>query len=145
MMNQQQKEETEYTTGRNLLFLSYLLSSKGSFENARDYLIKLLIEKVQKPMTLFSNNISKSKWDMYVFSLLYSYIKLMSAFLTNHRPPTGYGVDEYDHRFFYIEENRCYCASGIVWPIISMKRAIWEYFQIQVGLDVLRNSKEILQ
>ncbi|RGB41573.1 hypothetical protein C1646_739046 [Rhizophagus diaphanus] len=102
----QQKEEIEYITGRNPLFLSFLLSSKGSFEDARNHLNKLLIENMQKLMVIFSNNVSESKWDLH--------IKLMSSFLTNSRPPTGYGDDDYDHRFFYIKENCCYCTSGFI-------------------------------
>ncbi|CAB5310496.1 unnamed protein product [Rhizophagus irregularis] len=91
-------------------------------------------------MVMFSDNVSESKWDFHV--------KLMSLFLTNSRPSTGYRDVDYDHRFFYISENCCYCASGFVQNCMAdyfYEKGKWKYSQIRVGLDVLRNSKEILQ
>jgi hypothetical protein len=38
----------------------------------------------------------------------------MSSCLTNNDAPSGCGINDYDHRFFYIENNRCHCTSGFV-------------------------------
>lgn len=35
--------------------------------------------------------------------------------MTNSFAPSGYGTDDYDHRFFYINKHeRCHCISGYV-------------------------------
>jgi hypothetical protein len=39
----------------------------------------------------------------------------MSSFITNSCPKMGYGDDDYDHCFFYIEDNnKCYYVCGLV-------------------------------
>ena len=37
----------------------------------------------------------------------------MSSCLTNGYPPSGYGDNDYDHRFFYVENSYCYYTSGL--------------------------------
>lgn len=40
--------------------------------------------------------------------------------MTNGYAPSGYGIDDYDHRFFYIDKNeRCYYTSGFVRDCIA--------------------------
>ncbi|RGB32102.1 hypothetical protein C1646_670389 [Rhizophagus diaphanus] len=58
-------------------------------------------------MTNFSDIISEEgkRWACHT--------KLMSSFLTNDYAPSGYGVGDYNHRYFYIaHDERCYCISG---------------------------------
>jgi hypothetical protein len=39
----------------------------------------------------------------------------MSSCLTNGYAPSGYGINDYDHRFFYIDKDqRCHYTSGFV-------------------------------
>ncbi|CAB5368375.1 unnamed protein product [Rhizophagus irregularis] len=80
-------------------------------------------------MVIFSDNVSESKWDFHV--------KLMSLFLTNSRPSTGYRDVDYDHRFFYISENCCYCASGFV------RNCMADYFYEKGKMEVFSDSSWI--
>ncbi|CAI2193415.1 8083_t:CDS:2 [Funneliformis geosporum] len=107
-MDDEQKKQIEYITGRNPLFLSFILDSKKDFDDTLDCLNQLLADKIQEPMTNFSEIISRDeRWDLHV--------KLMSLCLTSGYTPFGYGTDDYDHRFFYIDNNKCcHCSSGFV-------------------------------
>ncbi|CAG8747944.1 10992_t:CDS:2, partial [Funneliformis caledonium] len=109
--NDEQKKRIEYITGNNPFFLSFLRVPKEvsqGFENAWDNLNQLLILKMQEPMTKFSESIAKESKERWEF-----HVNLMLSFLTNDYPPYGFGVDDYDHRFFYIKNNnRCYYICG---------------------------------
>ena len=51
------------------------------------------------------------------FLCLRSHVNLMSTFLTSSYPKLGYEDDDYDHRYFYIDDNddnKCYCVCGFV-------------------------------
>ena len=73
-VNEEQKKKIKHDTGKNPLFLSFLLGIKKNFEN---HLNQLLKEKIKKPMTNFSEMISKSKrWDLYVFLVYFAINKL---------------------------------------------------------------------
>jgi hypothetical protein len=62
----------------------------------------------------------------------------MSACLTNNHPPSGYGVDDYDHRFFYIDnDSRCHCSSGFVRDCMA------DYLLEKGKLEVFSNSSWI--
>ena len=77
LMNDEQKEKIEYITGRNPLFLSFFLGSEEDFENAFNHLERILINKIQEPMTNFSDIISKSeRWDLYVLLVCFAINKL---------------------------------------------------------------------
>ncbi|CAB5198873.1 unnamed protein product [Rhizophagus irregularis] len=106
-MDEERKRKIEYITGRNPLFLSFLPGSEKNFEDALDRLKSILIEKIKIPMTNFSDIIKIERWEVHV--------KLMSSCMTNSFAPSGYGTDDYDHRFFYINKHeRCHCISGYV-------------------------------
>ena len=73
-VNEEQKKKIEYDTGKNPLFLSFLLGIKENFENR---LNQLLQEKIETPMTNFSDIISKSeRWELYVFLVYFAINKL---------------------------------------------------------------------
>ena len=73
-VSEEQKKKIEHDTGKNPLFLSFLLGIKENFEN---HLNQLLKEKIKKPMTNFSEMIPKSeKWDLYVFLVYFAINKL---------------------------------------------------------------------
>jgi hypothetical protein len=77
-MDDEQKKKIEYVTGRNPLFLSFLLGSEKNFEDAFECLKPILMERIQVPMTNFSGIIKSERWDMYVFLFtlwLISYMK----------------------------------------------------------------------
>ncbi|CAG8646276.1 13052_t:CDS:2, partial [Acaulospora morrowiae] len=100
-MNNQQKDRIEDITGNIPLFLNVLLESDcKDFEDALGYLDQQLISKIQEPMTNFSDTIPERRREFHV--------NLMSSFLTKKCPPSGYGVDDFDHRFFYIEDKLCH-------------------------------------
>ncbi len=72
---------------------------------------------MQNRENLPSVNEEQKKKIEYDTGKLHSHIKLMSSFLTNGYAPPGYGVKDYDHRYFYIahderDNKRCYCISG---------------------------------
>jgi hypothetical protein len=45
---------------------------------------------------------------------IYSHVRLMTLFLTNNYPIMGYHHNDYDHRFFYIEDDKCNYICGLV-------------------------------
>ncbi|GES93495.1 hypothetical protein RCL_jg21267.t1 [Rhizophagus clarus] len=103
-MDNEQKKKIEYITGRNL---SFLAGSEKNFEDALDQLKRILIKKIKPPLTNFTDIISESgRWNLH--------IQLMSSCSTNGYAPSGYGIDDYDHRFFYIDNGCCYYTSGFV-------------------------------
>ncbi|CAG8699468.1 3244_t:CDS:2, partial [Acaulospora morrowiae] len=108
-MNNQQKDRIEDITGNIPLFLNVLLESDcKDFEDALGYLDQQLTSMIQEPMTSFSEKIYKldnKHWDFH--------INLMSSFLTKGYPPSGYGVDDFDHRFFYIKDELCHYICGM--------------------------------
>ena len=57
-VNEEQKKKIEHDTGKNPLFLSFLLGIKENFES---HLNQLLKDKIKNPMTNFSEMISKSE------------------------------------------------------------------------------------
>ncbi|CAG8834424.1 11663_t:CDS:2, partial [Gigaspora margarita] len=105
-MNNWQKDQIEDITGRIPLFLNVLLESgRKNFEEALGYLDQQLMPKIKEPMTNFSDNIPEGRQEFHV--------KLMLSFLTNGYPPDGYGVSDFDHRFFYIENELCHYVCGV--------------------------------
>jgi hypothetical protein len=58
--------------------------------------------------------------------------------LTNGYAPSGYGIDDYDHRFFYVDDNdRCYYISGLVRDCMA------DYLFEKGRLEVFTNSSWI--
>ncbi|CAG8624233.1 4022_t:CDS:2, partial [Scutellospora calospora] len=105
-MDNWQKDQIEVITGKIPLFLNVLLeSSHKNFEDALGYLNQQLIPKIKEPMRNFSDNIPEGRQEFHV--------KLMSSFLTKRYPPSGYGVSDFDHRFFYIENELCHYVCGV--------------------------------
>ncbi|CAG8559834.1 42296_t:CDS:2 [Gigaspora margarita] len=105
-MDNWQKDQIEDITGKIPLFLNVLLESdRKNFEDALGYLDQQLIPKIKEPMTNFSDNIPEGRQEFHV--------KLMSSFLTKGYPPSGYGVSDIDHRFFYIENELCHYVCGV--------------------------------
>ncbi|SRR6266540_2139487 len=51
---------------------------------------------------------------MMLTSLFHSHIRVMSLFLTNKSPLLGYGENDYDHRYLYIDNDTCYYICGLV-------------------------------
>ncbi|GES90603.1 hypothetical protein GLOIN_2v1786107 [Rhizophagus clarus] len=128
-VNEEQKKKIEHDTGKNPLFLSFLLGVKENFEN---HLNQLLKEKIKKPMTNFSEIIPR--WDLHV--------KLMSSFLTNGYAPSGYGVEDYDHRYFYVANDDRTVPKGIH---ICRNQPIHTIPQLDVGnMDIFKNSSWVL-
>src|ERR1044072_9240830 len=64
----------------------------------------------------------------------HSHVDLMSSFLTNSCPKLGYEDDDYDHRYFYIDDNKCYCVCGLV--LDSMADVLFEKSRMEVFVDV---------
>ncbi|CAG8656336.1 3263_t:CDS:2, partial [Acaulospora colombiana] len=128
-MNNQQKDQIEDITGNIPLFLNVLLESDcKNFEDALGYLNRQLKSKIQEPMTSFSENIYKldnKSWDLHV--------KLMSSSLTKRNPPSGYGFNDFDHRFFYIENQLCHYVCGMARDCMAKylyEKGKWKYLQI---------------
>ncbi|CAG8604266.1 4926_t:CDS:2, partial [Dentiscutata heterogama] len=95
-MNNWQKGQIEDITGKIPLFLNGLLEfGRKNFEEALGYLDQQLIPKIKEPMTNFSDNIPEGRQEFHV--------KLMTSFLTKGYPPSGYGVSDFDHRFFTLK------------------------------------------
>ncbi|CAG8771403.1 10186_t:CDS:2, partial [Gigaspora rosea] len=59
----------------------------NNFEEALDYLNKQLKSKIKEPMTNFSDTIPEGRRDFHV--------NLMSSFLAQGCPPSGYGVNDF--------------------------------------------------
>ncbi|PKK59642.1 hypothetical protein RhiirC2_820485 [Rhizophagus irregularis] len=127
-MDEQQKKQTEDITGRIPLFLKFLLESNHeNFEDALEYLNQQLTLKIKYPLTSFSNIISESnRWEFHV--------SLMSSFLTNNFPILGHGPYDYDHRFFYIEDDKCYYVCGLVRN--CMADYLYEKGRMEIFVDV---------
>ncbi|SRR6266542_399870 len=58
----------------------------------------------------------------------------MSSFLTNNFPTLGHGPNDYDHRFFYIEDDKCYYVCGLVRN--CMADYLYEKGRMEVFVDV---------
>src|ERR1051325_7552662 len=71
---------------------------------------------------------------MLTFFCFCSHVDLMSSFITNSYPNMGYGDDDYDHRFFYIEKNICYYVCGLVRN--CMADYLYEKSRMEVFVDV---------
>ncbi|CAB4480718.1 unnamed protein product [Rhizophagus irregularis] len=101
-MDEQQIRQIEDISGKIPLFLKFLLESDHkNFKDAWEYLDQQLTSKIKEPMMNFSDIISSSnRWELHV--------KLMKSFLTNKDPTDGYGHNDYDHRFFYVDNGKCY-------------------------------------
>jgi hypothetical protein len=67
-------------------------------------------------------------------SLFYSHIQLMSSFLTNLSPPLGYSENDYDHRYFYVDNDVCYYVCGLVRD--CMANYIYGKDRLEVFIDV---------
>ncbi|GBC36095.1 hypothetical protein GLOIN_2v1736613 [Rhizophagus irregularis DAOM 181602=DAOM 197198] len=106
-MDEQQIRQIEDITGKIPLFLKFLLESDHkNFKDAWEYLDQQLTSKIKEPMMNFSDIISSSnRWELHV--------KLMTSFLTNKDPTDGYGHNDYDHRFFYVDNGKCYYVCGL--------------------------------
>ncbi|UZO21852.1 uncharacterized protein OCT59_014236 [Rhizophagus irregularis] len=106
-MDEQQIRQIEDISGKIPLFLKFLLESDHkNFKDAWEYLDQQLTSKIKEPMMNFSDIISSSnRWELHV--------KLMKSFLTNKDPTDGYGHNDYDHRFFYVDNGKCYYVCGL--------------------------------
>ncbi|RGB23542.1 hypothetical protein C1646_748171 [Rhizophagus diaphanus] len=118
-MNDQEKERikdiTEY--------------SHENFEGAFAYLKQKLKSIIQKPMTEYSENLLGNKhiWDRHV--------RLMLSFITNTHPKLGYRDDDYDNRYFYIEDDDiCYYVCGLVRD--SMAEYLFEKREMKIFTDI---------
>src|SRR4051794_34739794 len=59
----------------------------------------------------------------------------MSSFLTNGYAPAGYGIKDYDHRYFHIaHDERCYCISGYA------RDQMADYLFQKGNMDIFKNS-----
>ncbi|POG61805.1 hypothetical protein GLOIN_2v1786107 [Rhizophagus irregularis DAOM 181602=DAOM 197198] len=127
-MDEQQKKQTEDITGKVPLFLSILLEfSHVNYKGALEYLNQQLTSKIKYPLTSFSDIISESnRWEIHV--------SLMSSFLTNNFPTLGHGPNDYDHRFFFIEDDKCYYVCGLVRN--CMADYLYEKNRMEVFVDV---------
>ncbi|RHZ84084.1 hypothetical protein Glove_85g77 [Diversispora epigaea] len=129
-MNEMQKNQVEDTTGNIPLFLNILLeSSHKNFEEALGYLNDQLTLKIKDPMTNFSKNIKEGRQEFHV--------KLMSSFLTKIYPPSGFGVDDFDHRFFYIKNGLCYYVCGMARDCMA------DYFYEKKRMEIFTDIKWI--
>ncbi|CAG8643231.1 4952_t:CDS:2 [Ambispora gerdemannii] len=126
-MNDEQKKQIEDITGKIPLFLSILLESGcKNFKNVLDHLNQQLTSKIQEPMTNFSDTIPEGRREFHV--------DLMSSFLTKGYPPSGYGVDDFDHRFFYIENKLCHYVCGMARD--CMANHLYEKGKMEVFTDI---------
>ncbi|CAG8672831.1 5088_t:CDS:2, partial [Acaulospora colombiana] len=129
-MNNQRKDQIEDITDNIPLFLNVLLESNcKNFEDALGYLNQQLTSKIQEPMTSFSEKIYKldnKSWDFHV--------DLMSSFLTKGYPPSGYGVNDFDHRFFYIKNQLCHYVCGMARD--CMAKHLYEKGKMEVFTDI---------
>ena len=64
----------------------------------------------------------------------HSHVDLMSSFLTNSCPKLGYEDDDYDHRYFYIDDNKCYCVCEFVRDFIA--DYLFEKSRMEVFINV---------
>ncbi|RHZ58596.1 hypothetical protein Glove_372g93 [Diversispora epigaea] len=109
-MSEKQKNQVEDITGNIPLFLNVLLKSgHKNFEEALGYLNNHLISKIKNSIMNFSQNVVDQEF----------HVELMSSFLTKGYPPSGYGVSDFDHRFFYIKDNRCHYVCGMARDCIA--------------------------
>uniref|UniRef100_U9UR05 Crinkler effector protein N-terminal domain-containing protein n=1 Tax=Rhizophagus irregularis (strain DAOM 181602 / DAOM 197198 / MUCL 43194) TaxID=747089 RepID=U9UR05_RHIID len=129
-MNDREKEQIKDITGKIPLFLNFLLEySLENFEGAFAYLKQKLESIIQIPMTQYSENLlgNKHTWDRHV--------GLMSSFITNTHPKLGYRYDDYDHRYFYIDDdNICYYVCGLVRD--SMAEYLFEKREMEIFTDI---------
>ncbi|RIB06860.1 hypothetical protein C2G38_2046468 [Gigaspora rosea] len=126
-MDNWQKDQIEDITGKIPLFLNVLLESgRKNFEDALSYLDQQLLPKIEEPMTNFSNNIPERRREFHV--------KLMSSFLTKGYPPSGYGVSDFDHRFFYIENKLCHYVCGVARD--CMANYLYEKKRMEIFTDI---------
>ncbi|KAF0541712.1 hypothetical protein F8M41_005199 [Gigaspora margarita] len=126
-MGNWQKDQIENITGKIPLFLNVLLESgRKNFEDALGYLDQQLMPKIKEPMTNFSDNIPERRQEFHV--------KLMSSFLTNGYPPDGYGVSDFDHRFFYIENELCHYVCGVARD--CMANYLYEKKRMEMFTDI---------
>jgi hypothetical protein len=58
----------------------------------------------------------------------------MASFLTKGYPPSGYGVDDFDHRFFYIEKDVCYYVCGMARE--CMANYLFENSKMEIFADI---------
>ncbi|RIB24120.1 hypothetical protein C2G38_2032125 [Gigaspora rosea] len=63
-----------------------------------------------------------------------SHVKLMSSFLTKGYPPSGYGVSDFDHRFFYIENELCHYVCGVARD--CMANYLYEKKRMEIFTDI---------
>ncbi|CAB5179533.1 unnamed protein product [Rhizophagus irregularis] len=129
-MNDREKEQIKDITGKIPLFLNFLLEySLENFEGAFAYLKQKLESIIQIPMTQYSENLlgNKHTWDRHV--------GLMSSFITNTHPKLGYRYDDYDHRYFYIDDdNICYYVCGLVRD--SMAEYLFEKREMEIFTNI---------
>ncbi|CAG8606212.1 6144_t:CDS:2, partial [Diversispora eburnea] len=124
-MSKWQKDQIEDITGKIPLFLNVLLeSSHKNFVEASCYLNNQLISKIKEPMTNFSKKVVDQEF----------HVKLMSSFLTKGYPPSGYGVSDFDHRFFYIENELCHYVCGMVRD--CMADYLYEKKRMEIFTDI---------
>src|SRR2546429_9724299 len=86
-MDEQQKKQTEDITGKIPLFLKFLLESDHKdFKHALNYLNEKLMSIIQKPMTLYSENLlSKNNnhiWDRKIYIFLVCFVSYMMLTFT---------------------------------------------------------------
>ncbi|CAG8556996.1 5414_t:CDS:2 [Paraglomus brasilianum] len=126
-MNNQQKDQIEDITGNIPLFLNILLESDcKNFEDVLGYLNQQLTSKIQESMTNFSDTIPEGRQEFHV--------DLMSSFLTKGYPPSGYGVNDFDHRFFYVENGFCHYVCGTARD--CMANYLYEKGKMEVFTDI---------
>ncbi|CAB5310535.1 unnamed protein product [Rhizophagus irregularis] len=131
-MDGQQIRQIEDITGKIPLFLNFLLESgHKNFEGALEHLNQKLNSIIQRPMTKFSEYIlskgNNHNWELHV--------QVMSSFLTSKSPPLGYGFDDYDHRYFYIDDNDiCHYVCGLARD--SMANYLYGKDRMEVFVDV---------
>ncbi|PKK57888.1 hypothetical protein RhiirC2_763739, partial [Rhizophagus irregularis] len=90
-MDEQQIRQIEDITGKIPLFLKFLLESDHkNFKDAWEYLDQQLTSKIKEPMMNFSDIISSSnRWELWLWH------------------------NDYDHRFFYVDNGKCYYVCGL--------------------------------
>ncbi|CAG8722695.1 11336_t:CDS:2, partial [Acaulospora morrowiae] len=121
-----QKDRIEDITGNIPLFLNVLLESDcKDFEDALGYLYQQLISKIQDPMTNFSDTIPERRRELHVF---------LVCFVIEGYPPSGYGVNDFDNRFFYIENHLCHYVCGMARD--CMAKHLYEKGKMEVFTNI---------